>query len=107
MTNFIKNSVNFTERRGLYCVWVPAHNDGNAPLISIWIDPKMAAFDPCQESRELTGISGGTVSEEIEDHLHRIPSARSTWHSLAGNIRRSDRQVVVGLDTPGKAARWP
>jgi hypothetical protein len=102
MTNFINNSRNFTERRGLYCVWVRARNDGNAPLVSIWIDPTMAAFDPCQESGELTGISGGTVSEEIEDHLHRIPSARSTWHSLAGDIYRSKRHVVLGLDTQGK-----
>ena len=107
MTNFINNSANCRERRGLYCVWVPAHNDGNAPLISIWMDPKMTAFDPRQESGELTGLSGGTVSEEIEDHLQPIPSAQSTWHSLAGNLPGSERQMVLGLDTQGNAARWP
>lgn len=96
MTNFINNSANFTERRGLYCVWVPAHNDGNAPLISIWIGPRMTAFVPHQESPELTDVSPDIVSEEIDDHLQRIPSAPSTWHSLAGNIPGSEHQVVLG-----------
>ncbi len=39
MTNLIK-------RTGLYRVWVPLHDDGQAPLISIWIDPMMTAFEP-------------------------------------------------------------
>jgi hypothetical protein len=72
MTNYINNSAKINDRKGLYCVWVPAHDNGNAPLISIWIDPTMAAFDPRQNSGELAGISEGTTSEEIEDHLQCI-----------------------------------
>ena len=73
----INNTINFTklnERRGLYCVWVPLHDDGKAPLISIWIDPTMTAIERCHrdESGELTAINEGAVSEEIEDQLERI-----------------------------------
>jgi hypothetical protein len=72
MNNFTNNSAKFNDRKGLYCVWVPLHNDGKAPLISIWIDPTMAAFDPRQNNGELAGISEATTSEEIEDHLECI-----------------------------------
>jgi hypothetical protein len=67
MTNRINNSVKSTER-----VWVPAHDNGKAPLISIWIDPTMTAFDASQKSGELAGITEATTSEEIEDHLQSI-----------------------------------
>jgi hypothetical protein len=72
MTNRINNSTKFNDRKGLYCVWVPAHNDGKAPLISIWIDPTMTPFDASEKSSELAGISEGIISEEIEDHLQCI-----------------------------------
>ena len=72
MTNFTNNSAKFNDRKGLYCVWVPLHDKGNAPLISIWIDPTMTPFDASEKSSELAGISEGTISEEIEDHLQCI-----------------------------------
>lgn len=37
---------NLVNRVGLYRVWVPMHDNGQAPLISIWIDPMMTAFEP-------------------------------------------------------------
>jgi hypothetical protein len=37
-----KNSV---PRPSLYCVWIPAHEGENAPLIRVWIDPSMSIFD--------------------------------------------------------------
>jgi hypothetical protein len=46
----INNTINLTklnERRGLYRVWVPLHDDGKAPLISIWIDPAMTGIERC------------------------------------------------------------
>ena len=45
MTNFTDNSKHFTARPRLYRVWVPLHDDGKAPLISIWIDPSLRAFE--------------------------------------------------------------
>ena len=73
----ITSNINFAkinERRGLYRVWVPLHDDGKAPLISIWIDSTMTAIERCQrdESGELAAINESAVSEEIEDHLERI-----------------------------------
>ena len=44
MTKFINISANLTARPKLYRVWVPMYDDGRAPLISIWIDPTMAAL---------------------------------------------------------------
>ena len=35
---------NYVLRPSLYCVWFRAHEGENAPLISIWIDPTLAAF---------------------------------------------------------------
>jgi hypothetical protein len=32
-------------RPGLYCVWIRAREGEDAPLIQVWIDPSMAAFD--------------------------------------------------------------
>jgi len=72
MNNFTSNSAKFNDRKGLYCVWVPAHDNGKTPLISIWIDPTMTPFDARQQSGELAGISEGVISEEIEDHLSCI-----------------------------------
>jgi hypothetical protein len=40
--NLRKNSV---PRPSLYCVWIPAHEGENAPLIRVWIDPSMSMFD--------------------------------------------------------------
>jgi hypothetical protein len=76
MNNFTNNSAKFNDRKGLYCVWVPGHHNGKAPLISIWIDPTMTPFDARQQSGELAGISEGTASEEIEDHLPCIAGSR-------------------------------
>jgi hypothetical protein len=43
------NWQDFTTRSNLCRVWVPLHNDGKAPLISIWIDPSLCAFESCWE----------------------------------------------------------
>ena len=58
MANNVKNVANlpkFNERRGLYRVWVPLHDDGKAPLISIWIDPNLRAFEFCTEEENPAG----------------------------------------------------
>jgi hypothetical protein len=44
MFDFIFNRKNSVPRPSLYCVWIRAHEGENAPLISIWIDPTLAAF---------------------------------------------------------------
>jgi hypothetical protein len=42
---------NFTSYSGLYRVWVPLRDDGQFPLISIWIDPYLRAFESCAEQK--------------------------------------------------------
>lgn len=54
MANNVNNTTNvpkFNERRRLHRVWVPLHDDGKAPLISIWIDPELRAFEFCTEEK--------------------------------------------------------
>jgi hypothetical protein len=40
-------SWDFAIRPTLYRIWVPLRDDGAVPLVSIWIDPTLAAFKPC------------------------------------------------------------
>jgi hypothetical protein len=37
---------NLEARQSLYCVWIAAIEQPNAPLVSVWIDPAMRAFEP-------------------------------------------------------------
>jgi len=69
VNNFKNDQKKFTTRPGLYRVWVPLHNDGKVPLISIWIDPTIAALKRqlSHEGIGPSGISDGAVAEEIED----------------------------------------
>jgi hypothetical protein len=45
MFDFAVQNKNSVSRRGLYCVWIRAHEGENAPLISMWIDPSMSTFN--------------------------------------------------------------
>jgi hypothetical protein len=51
MRNFANNFEELILHRGPYRVWVPLHDDGKAPLISIWVDPAMSAFEPRGEKK--------------------------------------------------------
>ena len=70
MTNFTTNCRDFTTRSSLYRVWVPLHDDGKSPLISIWIDPYLRAFDSCADGKTLEhGMGTSSV------WVHRTDSA--------------------------------
>jgi len=84
MTNFTKKSENVMTREGLYRVWVPMRDDGKAPLISIWIDPTMAAFERQQrhEDSSPSAVSDSSIAEEIEDSSRGIimaPGSGRPW----------------------------
>ena len=84
MTNFMEKLENFMTREGLYRVWVPMRDDGKAPLISIWIDPTMAAFERQQrhEDSSPSAVGDSSIAEEIEDSLRRIvvaPGSGRPW----------------------------
>jgi hypothetical protein len=47
MRNITQNLWNSTRDSGLYCVWVPVHDDGGDRLVAIWIDQALTAFKSC------------------------------------------------------------
>ena len=68
MANFVINSENFTTRSSLYQVWVSLHDDGRAPLVSIWIDPTMAAFEPQPQQQAIVPEANeGVMADQFED----------------------------------------
>jgi hypothetical protein len=82
MRNFINNCQNFATRPSLYCVWVPLHDDGRAPLVSIWIDPTMTAFERQRrhEDAGLCSVRDAVIADEIEDPRRRIaPGLQSVF----------------------------
>lgn len=70
MTRFAKNHENRVATKGLYCVWVPLHNDGKAPLVSIWIDPTTAPLENC------LSFSTGETIDVGEDALEEVEGPR-------------------------------
>ncbi len=74
MRNCANNFEELIIHSGLYRVWVPLHDDGKAPLISIWMDSAMGAFEPrgekkaCDRAPEQMLLSRikGQLGEEAE-----------------------------------------
>jgi hypothetical protein len=60
MADFTNNFGNLATRSGLYRVWVPVGDDGESPLISIWIDPYLRAFEPRVEEEKTLPLDTGT-----------------------------------------------
>jgi hypothetical protein len=71
MTNLKGNFAGFINRTGLYRVWVPLRDDGKGPLISIWIDPAVTAFEP--DARENPGTASSIHQKEIADQNDEYP----------------------------------
>jgi hypothetical protein len=57
-------------RRGLYCVWIRAHDRQDAPLIRVWIDPSMSMFESRAKLHEpdLAAARVQTSAPVSEDH---------------------------------------
>lgn len=91
MMNFTSNSRNFPARTGLYRVWMPLRDDANTPLISIWIDARMTAFEPqhADESIPELEASEGLMTEEIEDLRSGIVPAATGAQAMTGLQRIS------------------
>jgi hypothetical protein len=51
--------------QGLYCVWIRADETPGAPLIAVWMDAKMRAFE-AEESGDASGITDCRAGEEAE-----------------------------------------
>ena len=83
MTNLRDNFAGFINRTGLYRVWVPQHDDGKGPLISIWIDPATTAFEP--DAREnpakVSSIGEKQTAEPVDEH------PLCAYYAAAGAVR--------------------
>jgi hypothetical protein len=73
MSNFPENTNILESRRGLYMAWIRAHEGPDAPLVSVWIDPDMTAFeeccrgpvhDPSMTSAPVTGLNSHAVEQD-------------------------------------------
>lgn len=72
-------NLNVTDRKtapGLYCVWVPVRNDGRTQLISIWVDPKMAVFERCDQDHIADHAASATQTEEATTEQTEDPGRR-------------------------------
>jgi len=77
MNIFKNDSEGFTSRSGLYCVWVPLRDDGRAPLVSIWIDSSMTAFElqAQQDAIALPGANEAVMADDSDDPKRCIADA--------------------------------
>jgi hypothetical protein len=63
MFDVIKNRKTLMPHRGLYCVWIRAHEGDNAPLIRVWIDPSVTMFDSRAKLHEPDAIAARAESQ--------------------------------------------
>jgi hypothetical protein len=65
-------------RQALYCVWIPANGTPGAPLVSVWMDSMMRAFE-CQveEAKETSAASVGLgLAEEKSENSAFVDGQR-------------------------------
>lgn len=65
MRNISENVRNSRRGSGLYCVWVPVHDDGGDRLMAIWIDQALTAFGSCAPE---TWDAAGTAATHFAIH---------------------------------------
>jgi hypothetical protein len=92
MANRKNNSANLSVRPGLYRVWVPLHDDGKTPLISIWIDPAMKGFERDQHLQGLEdagscSANGEARADEIDESWRCIRVALFARESATETIQ--------------------
>jgi hypothetical protein len=67
MRNFTKNHQNADVRQSLYCVWIAASEQPNAPLVSVWIDPAMRGFERELQKVNCEAPMAARAAHECED----------------------------------------
>jgi hypothetical protein len=56
-------SQNFATSQDLYCIWIRADETPGAPLIAVWIDTKMRAFNSVEHGSACVATDGGAAVE--------------------------------------------
>jgi hypothetical protein len=67
MRNVTNNHRNPGARQSLYCVWIVASEQPNAPLVRVWIDPAMRAFESEFQEVNCGGAMAASVPHARED----------------------------------------
>lgn len=57
----------FATTRALYCVWIRASEMPGAPLVPVWIDSKMRAFEDSGEAAEWTQMADAGAAEDAPE----------------------------------------
>jgi hypothetical protein len=74
MRTLTKNFWDFTTHPTLYQIWVPLHDDGGVPLVSIWIDPTLTAFQPCTQLATANSLEGQEKNSTDRFHAEDLNS---------------------------------
>jgi hypothetical protein len=64
----------FTTTQALYCVWIRAGETPSAPLVSVWIDSKMRAFEGSEEVARTVAADAGPAEGGPERRSTRLTS---------------------------------
>lgn len=59
-------SLTFNTSESLYCVWIRANETPGAPLIAVWVDPQMRAFENVTEADTATAAAVEVEEETPE-----------------------------------------
>lgn len=97
MTEITRNFRIPAERPGLHCVWVSLHNDGKAPLISIWKRDQMGAFEAqnSQDGAVSSSVGDEGRAEEPEESLpciHAVGTSPRAYRRTNPRTFRRNRQ---------------
>jgi hypothetical protein len=84
MSRFINQVLDRAARKGLYCVWIRAGESSTAPLLAIWIDPAMSAFEQssseeAHENAEASSVSGSPSRQNELQTAARAPLLKRTF----------------------------
>jgi hypothetical protein len=62
-----KDLLNSMIQRSLYCVWIKSNDAADAPLVCIWIDPRMHAFASVGDENDAHATIAAEDPQEIVD----------------------------------------
>ena len=71
MFDFNHATPDFAVRPRLYCVWTRANQEPNAPLVAIWIDREMTAFQSSGQEHPVDSSSAPLLAAEPDEYSLR------------------------------------
>ena len=72
----------FVTRQALYCVWIRANETLGAPLVSVWVDSEMRAFEGPGETAKWTISADTGPAEEAPESRPTPLTADDVKHSV-------------------------